>query len=351
LRALVVTNAVPKVSETFILDHARELADDSLVVIRQTSWFERLRRGRDRLVEDPARFAALLHREEIDVVLSEYGPTAVAAMQGCESASVSLVAHFHGFDVSKAAVLAAHRSTYPKLFEYAHRTIAVSEFMKKQLLAIGAPADKIDVIPCGVDTRAFSGADPANSHPRLLMVGRLVEKKDPVLVIRAFAMAAVTNGAAKLVVIGDGPLRAEVEREVSERGLTGRVELKGARGRAEVRTEMLRARAVVQHSRTAGSGDTEGQPVSLMEAASCGLPIVSTRHAGIPELVVDGQTGFLTDEGDETEMTAAMVRLLDDPALAARLGRAGAARARAQFDQGAMHDRLREVLRTAASRR
>ena len=107
---------------------------------------------------------------------------------------------------------------------------------------------------------------------------------------------------------------------------------------------MHRAAIFVQHSVTASNGDTEGFPVVIAEAMVSALPVVSTRHSGIPEGVVEGETGLLVAEGDVDGMGAALARLLADPSLAAKMGAAGRARALEKLDQNRARARLREIL-------
>jgi glycosyltransferase involved in cell wall biosynthesis len=178
----------------------------------------------------------------------------------------------------------------------------------------------------------------------VLALGRLVEKKAPHLTVRAFAAAAAAHDHAHLDVVGDGPLRPLVEAAVAETGMQGRVTLHGALGREACAALMHRASVFVQHSVTAVNGDTEGLPIVVVEAMASGLPVVSTRHSGIPEAVEDGVTGHLVAEGDVAGMGAALGRLLADPARAAERGAAGNARFLAGFTQSATLARLRAAL-------
>ena len=123
-----------------------------------------------------------------------------------------------------------------------------------------------------------------------------------------------------------------------------RVTLHGALDHAACGALMRRAAVFAQHSVTASNGDTEGFPVAIAEAMASALPVVATRHSGIPEGVVDGETGLLVAEGDVAAMGAALARLLADPGLAARMGAAGRARARATLDQETARARLRDIL-------
>ena len=121
----------------------------------------------------------------------------------------------------------------------------------------------------------------------------------------------------------EGPLLAEAKALVEQLDLGERILFLGVRSQVEVAGLMRQARVFVQHSLVAWDGDSEGNPVAVMEAQLSGLPVVATRHAGIPEVVIDGQTGLLVEEGDVKGMAAAIERLLQDPALSAQLGDAG----------------------------
>jgi glycosyltransferase involved in cell wall biosynthesis len=217
------------------------------------------------------------------------------------------------------------------LFRLAAALVAVSQPMRRKLIALGAPPEKVHYNPCGVDCLAFTGAAPGAALPVLLAVGRFVEKKAPHLTIEAFARAVRGCPDARLRMIGDGPLLATCRDLVARLGLGDVVQFLGPQPPEVVRQEMRQARAFVQHSAEALSGDCEGLPVGILEAGASGLPVVSTRHAGIPEAVLDGETGLLTDERDVAGMSVAMQRLLHDPQLASRLGQAAQQRIRAGF--------------------
>jgi len=167
--------------------------------------------------------------------------------------------------------------------------------------------------------------------PTLLAVGRLTEKKAPHLLIAAFDRARQDVPDIKLRIVGDGPLMPQCQNLVRELGLTNAVTLLGSQDHGVVEGEMKAARCFVQHSIVAPSGDSEGTPVSIIEASATGLPVISTRHAGIPDVVVEGETGFLVDEGDIATMAERMIRLATEPELAAAMGAAAQARIREHF--------------------
>ena len=122
--------------------------------------------------------------------------------------------------------------------------------------------------------------------------------------------------------IGDGPLREECEDLAKTLGLEGVIEFSGTLAHSELETAMQQARCFVQHSVEASSGDSEGTPVAILEAGASGLPVISTRHAGIPDIVIEGETGFLVDERDFERMAEHMILLAQDPELAQRMGEA-----------------------------
>jgi colanic acid/amylovoran biosynthesis glycosyltransferase len=145
------------------------------------------------------------------------------------------------------------------------------------------------------------------------------------------ALPAPLRREARLVMVGEGPLLGEAQQLVHALALSDVVSLLGVQSHQDVAQLLRGARAFVQHSLVAPDGDSEGSPVSVMEAQLSGLPVVATRHGGIPEVVVEEATGFLVEEGDSSGMAQAMGRLARDPALAGRLGAAGRARATSRF--------------------
>lgn len=281
--------------------------------------------------EATSAYVALLRRIQADAVLAEYGPTGVRLLDACRIAGVPLVVHFHGYDAARHDVLQKHQQGYQRLFESAAAIIAPSRHMRSELINLGAPAEKVIYNPYGVDCTHFRGADPGRNAPHFLAVGRFVEKKAPHLTLLAFAEVHRSHPAAHLRMIGDGPLLPLCRQLAQALGIADSVTFLGAQSPAVVRAEIQNARAFVQHSIRAPDGDCEGTPLAILEASAGGLPVVSTRHAGIPDVIVDGTTGFLVDELDVQGMAAAMERVVEQPFLAAQMGAAGRERILAEF--------------------
>jgi glycosyltransferase involved in cell wall biosynthesis len=288
--------------------------------------------------------ASHLVRTHTRAVLAEFGPTGAAMVSCCRRAGVPLVVHFHGYDAYREDTLALHSEAYREMFAVARYIVAVSRDMERQLAELGAPREKIRRIVYGVDAQLFAGAFPARAAPRLLAVGRFVEKKGPALTLSAFARAQSRHADARLVMIGDGPLLAACRASAEQLGLADRVEFLGVLEPAAVAAEMRNARGFVQHSIRASNGDCEGTPVAVLEAQSAGLPVVATRHAGIADVVIDGETGLLVAERDVEGMSAAMLRILEQPETAHRWGEAGRRRVLASFTLDASISKLAELL-------
>lgn len=290
------------------------------------------------------KLARLLERKGIDVVLAEYGPTAGAVAPACDSAKIPLIAHFHGRDAFYWPMIERHRDSYKQVFEIAAGIVVGTDAMEKQLIDLGAPADKIHKNPCGVDIDLFRPVQPGENPPRFVALGRFVEKKAPHLTLLAFKEVVDKHPEAQLTMIGDGKLREACKQMVDALGLIDRVEFTGVIGHEQVAETLQEARAFVQHSARPESGDSEGTSISVLEAAATGLPVVATRHGGIQESVLHGTTGFLVDEYDVDAMAEHMLTLVQKPDLATELGRAGRRRMEEEYAMGRSIQQLYQIV-------
>ncbi len=288
-----------------------------------------------------------LRRERVAAVLAEFGPKGAEMAPACAAEGVPLVVHFHGYDAYSQPCLDEYADAYQELFRYAAAVIAVSRDMEQQLVRLGAPAHKIFYNPCGVDTAYFHGGDPAAALPDFLSVGRFVGKKGPILTLLAFRQVLDICPAARLFMVGDGPLLETARQLVGALGMETAVSLLGVRPQWEVAAWMRRVRAFVQHSLVEGDGNSEGTPVGVLEAGASGLPVVSTRHAGIADVVVHEETGLLVAERDVEGMARAMLLVAQDPEHAARLGRAARARVAAHYSLEKNIQRLNDIIAAA----
>jgi len=291
---------------------------------------------------ESSRLAAFLSEHGVSVVLAEYGPNGCTVARTCARAGVRLFVHFHGYDVG-ACQRWHWRVEYRKLAKMAEGIICVSRRGAQSLERVGVPRDKVHIVPCGVDVRQFAPGNERNPY-LILAVGRFVEIKAPHRTIEAFAKVSEVFPRARLEMIGGGPLLPMCRNLARELGVSEKIVFHGAKEHDYVRERMCTATVFVQHSITPNNGDTEGLPVGMLEAMAAGLPVVLTRHGGIPEAVVEGVTGFLVDEHDVNGMAVRITELLTDPALRKRMGAAGRRRVIEHFSADRQIRKLREVL-------
>ncbi len=207
-------------------------------------------------------------------------------------------------------------------------SVAISSFTSAQLRRWVDPGvwPRIHVVRCAVDERYFDAASRIEPGCRTMVyVGRLTAQKGPVLLVDAAATLLEAGVDLRLILAGDGELRPAVEERIREHGIEGRVEITGWLDEAQVRARILEARCLVLPS------FAEGLPVVLMEALALGRPVISTFVAGIPELVVPGENGWLVPAGDAAALARAMEAALEAPIERLdAMGRAGARRVREQ---------------------
>jgi glycosyltransferase involved in cell wall biosynthesis len=208
--------------------------------------------------------------------------------------------------------------------------IAVSAFIRDEMIRQGFSPDKIVVHYVGVDTELFCSDPRVKREPFILFTGRLAEKKGCEYLIRAMAKVQATLPGAELVLIGDGPLRGPLE-QLARQSLTN-YHFLGFQPPEVVRHWMNRAQVFAAPSIRAKSGDAEGYPNAFAEAQSMKLPVVSFASDGVREAVVHGETGLLAPERDVAALAEHLCRLYADPALCARMGEAARARVCTHFN-------------------
>jgi colanic acid/amylovoran biosynthesis glycosyltransferase len=255
---------------------------------------------------------------------------------------------FHGKDMS-AYLDKRSPGAYKHLFARGDLFLPISEFWREKLVRLGADPSRILVHRMGVDTSRFTAIARTlkpGEPVRFLGVGRMVEKKGFDDALAAFDMmrSQPNSPDATLTLIGEGPLRARMQRKATSRGLSDRVRFTGLLPHAEVAKAINEAHIFVLPSKTSKSGDMEGIPVALMEAMGAGMPVLATRHSGTPELVEHEVSGLLCTEGDRVALAQNMELMARMPERWAAMGAAGAAKVRADFDLNAWNDKLLERL-------
>jgi colanic acid/amylovoran biosynthesis glycosyltransferase len=251
---------------------------------------------------------------------------------------IPLMVTLHGSDVTTRMDF---RRRYKDLWREASLFLCVSEFIKRKAAEAGFPKDKLRVHYIGIDREAFHPQNQSRQRDVVLFVGRLMEKKGCEFLLRAMGMLRKTHPHAKTVVIGDGPLRPSLEKFAAQLGIS--CQFLRAQPAPVVRQWLSTARVFCVPSVTAANGDSEGLPTVIMEALAMGAPVASFYHAGIPEIVVDGQTGLLAPERDSSTLALNILRLFRDDAFWSQCVEQGTALLQNRFDLKLQTRQLEQV--------
>ena len=273
-----------------------------------------------------AELVRLLRRERPDVLHASSSKAGVLGRVAAWATGVPIrifTVHGWAFAARSGASSAVYRWADRLVSRLTTVTICVSELERATgLAARTCRADRTVVIPNAVDVRGTPRARVDGPRPRLIAVGRLRPPKDFGTLLRA--LASLPADGFDAAIVGDGPERPALERELGELGLRERVSLEGER--RDVPSLLAGSDVFVL------SSHSEGLPVSVLEAMAAGLPVVASAVGGVAELVLDGETGLLVPPADQAALAAALWRLVADAGLRRRLGDAGRARAETLFD-------------------
>jgi colanic acid/amylovoran biosynthesis glycosyltransferase len=325
-------------SETFIQAQATSLRRyQPILVGRKRIGFVRPElEGRILLYPSVERLGAEMPK----LVHAHFGTDGLAALALARRLSVPLVTTLHGHEITRAKsrMLLSGRASWVRyalfrrrLMRGGDRFLAVSEALRRRAVEQGFPGDRTFTHYIGVDLERFRQGGEA--EPGLVLhVARLVEKKGTSGLIRAFARIAGRLPTARLVIIGDGPLRSSLRQLAANLGQSDHVTFLGRQPPEAVESWMRRAWLIAAPSVAASDGDSEGLPTVLVEAAASGVPAVATDHSGIPEIVLDDETGFLVAEKDIEALADRLERLIGSAEMRHRMGAAANRLARRKFD-------------------
>lgn len=269
-----------------------------------------------------------------DVVHAQFGHYGLLALQLKRIGAIdgAVIASFRGYDVGK--YLPVHAAAFAELFRTGALFLPVSRSLADGLIRAGCDPSKVCVHHSGISCRDLRYRDPRPSGVavHVVTVARLVEKKGLAYAIRAAARVLAAGRNISYTIIGEGPLRGELEQLIDRLNVGTQVRLVGAKPHDATLRMIEAADIMMAPSITAADGDAEGIPNVLKEAMALGLPVLATCHGGTPELVEDGVSGFLVPEGSDDALADKLLCLVDRPALWAAMGRAGRAKVEAEFD-------------------
>lgn len=284
------------------------------------------------------RFHRIFRAQQFDLIHAHFGTGACYALPYARRHRLPLVVTFHGYDVP---LIRSAERYLPKHWPYAVLAPAMlarltlglcaSHELLELLVECGVPRAKLRLYHLGVDLAAFERG-PRPLRPRVVMVGRFVEKKGFAYGLRAFAAALSRGVDAELVLVGDGEREATLRGLVDELGISHAVRFTGVLPSAEVAKLLSESHVLMAPSVVAIDGNRESGVIVLKEASASGLAVIGTYHGGIPEIIEDGVTGYLVPERDVDALAERLTRVLSDRALCERLGQAGRRKMEVEYD-------------------
>lgn len=256
-------------------------------------------------------YQSVLKSQPLDLIHAHFAIDGLYALKLAQKKGIPLVTTLHGFDVtvSNKDLLASRSPAWinyllhqNKVKSQGDKFICVSDFIARQALQHGFPESKIIQHYIGIDVNKYQPRAKEDDQGIILHVARLVEKKGTAVLINAVKQVKLLNPDVKLVIIGEGPLLDGLKAQVTSLGLDQTVTFTGALPHVDVMAWMRKASMLVLPSITAKTGDAEGLGMVLLEAAVTGVPVIGTQHGGIPEAIIDEQTGFLVKERDDKQL-------------------------------------------------
>jgi colanic acid/amylovoran biosynthesis glycosyltransferase len=280
-----------------------------------------------------------------DIVHCHFGPNGNLGIRLRKLGAIEckIITSFHGYDVNEIN----SRQYYTELFKNGDAFTVNTEFTKRRILSLGAPNDRVNILPVGLEIEKYEYKKRVTSDRsvKVVTVARLVEKKGIQYSIKAVANVIMRKPRRNIHynIAGDGPLRDELESLITELNMGDKIKLLGWLDQDEIRELYRKADIFVLSSVTAKNGDKEGQGLVLQEAQAVGLPVISTLHNGIPEGVLDGKTGFLVPEKDVETLADRIAYLIENPEDRIRMGRAGRKFVQQNYDIKKLNQRLLSI--------
>ncbi|WP_321490641.1 glycosyltransferase [uncultured Hyphomonas sp.] len=252
---------------------------------------------------------------DYDIIHCQFAPLAEHVIKHRRAGFLSgrLVVNFRGYDISEL-VTAHGEHLYDHIWPEAAAFISNSDYFRQRAIAIGCPEDRISVVGSGMRLESFPFqpvSEASSGDIRFLMVGRLIERKGFHIALAALARYSQASGRGIHVdIVGDGPMRAELEQLARDCRMDEAVTLHGAQSHTAIADFIRQCDVFIAPSMTCAKGSQDGPVNTLKEAMAIGRPVIGTRHGGISELVIDGETGLLCEEGNVDALEHAINRIL-----------------------------------------
>ena len=359
MKIAVILNKFPLLSETFILNQITGLLD----IGHNVKIFAKCNPREEKTHPDVRKYNLMkyvhyflpqnktktifyLLSQKFDIIHCYYGPNGILGITLRKmGAKGKIVTSFHGYDISEFVSIYGN-SVYKDLFINGDLFLPNSRYGRRKLIKLGCDEKRIKVHCMGIDLKRFKYYKrkfKSREAVKILTIARLVEKKGHEYAIRAVAKLIAKYENILYMIAGDGPFRDKLDSLVSDLGVSDHVKFLGAIEQNEVLNIYRQAHIFILPSITSRDGDQEGAPNVLKEAQSTGLPIISTHHGAIPEVVSDGRSGFLVSERDVNALVERLDYLIRHPELWPKMGRYGREIVEQRFDIHKLNRKLLKI--------
>ena len=347
--AFVRTRYLPP-SETFIYEELKNINTVKPIVFTRKkmnldrfpySEIKKLNRSTDAIVR-------AFKKEKIKLIHARFGNAGVKLIEVKKRTRLPMLTSFHGFDLPvKRMRNSLYHSMLPKLFKVGDCFTVPSYHMKQKLINWGCPSEKIKVMYSGIDLKKFTYTkrEPKTENMIIIAVGRLHKKKGFRYLVKAFKRVADLYPSTKLVIVGEGDERGYLTELISDLSLKKSVRLEGNVTHSQMSALLNQADIFCLPSITTRDGNQEGIPNAIKEAMATGLPVVSTLHGGIPELVADESEGLLVPEKSVQLLAEKLIYLIENPAARREMGQRGRIKVENNFDSSKQVSKLETIYR------
>ena len=303
-------------------------------------------RGLRKLTGQYPAYGPILAREQAGLLHAHFGYEGFRYLRSQAASGLPLLTSFYGADATKSPREAAWRRRYEELFDRGTAFLAEGSAMGNQLIEIGCPPEKVRICHLGVevDRIPFTPREPVETVRFLIAAGFKEKKGIPFALSALGKLRREAFKTFELTLVGDGPDRALILEAISQNGLVDQTKVCGLLSYSDLMRELERCHILLQPSVVAADGDSEGgAPVILLDAQASGMPVIATRHADIPEYVVDGQGGLLVPERDVESLFECIRALVEDQSRWQEMGRAGRRHVEQQYNATRQREQLEAI--------
>jgi colanic acid/amylovoran biosynthesis glycosyltransferase len=290
-------------------------------------------------------FKQVCLQNKVDILHVHFGYHGVKFQGLKQTLKIPLVCSFYGDDAFSYPQRKGYAKKYLSLFNTADRILVLGPYMKSELMKLGCPEDKLVIQHLGIDSSKieFKKREVKPNEPiRFLFASSFLEKKGIVLAIKALA-SFKDKIDFTVDIIGDGPLRKQIESEIEIGGIQDRVTLHGYRPYDFVIEMAYQCQVFIQASLTGSQNNKEGTPMAIVDAMATGMAVISTRHSDIPEIVKDGVSGYLANENDVENLKECIQKIIDAPELVSEFSKNARTWIEQEFDAAKQTQKLEQL--------